>query len=294
MVRRHAGSSQAQKVNDQSLTRGIGGSHTACMGSHAMPGGGRPNRTLILSQAKRPRAGASRVRLALSTARLRVSRLINPARPAELGGAMMALDATAWQRVVHTFQTPAFRLVLIVGLSFAWIGTATLSSFADGPAPNPVHGQARLPSDSAVEPRQYAGSTGNPDYASDAAPPIPAQVEVSDEFLRNYAKIAADLDRQAGRDDLGVSSQPALPLSHCPTCTDALLPGPEQSPEAPEATGAEPLAPPPTAVEAPAPQQLPTSPDQPASPPTNELPAEPLPAGPPPADTSGQAADQAG
>jgi hypothetical protein len=253
-----------------------------------MPGGGRPKRTLILSQAKRSRAGASRVRLALSTTRRRLSRLINPARSPELGGAVIALDTTAWQGAVRTSQTPAFRMALIAGLSFAWIGTATLSGFADGPTPHPARGQTHTPSDSAVELGQFAGSTVDPDSASDAAPPSPAQVEVSDEFWRNYVKIAAELDRQSGRDEVPVSPQPALPLSHCPTCTDSLLPGPEQSPDAPQATVEEPLAPPPpTAVEEPAPQQPPTNSDQPVSSPTNQPPAEPPPGGPPPADTSG-------
>jgi hypothetical protein len=256
-----------------------------------MPGGGRPKRTLILGKAKR-----SRARLTSSTARKRLAGLIEPARPIELGGAVVALDAKAWRRVVRTFQTPAFRLALIVGLSFTWIGTSTLSGFADGPVPQPVQGQAPSPTGSAGEPSPSAGSVGSSDYARDAAPPTPAENDVSDEFLRNYAKIAADIDRQLGRDEVPASPQPYAPLSHCPTCADAFLPGPEQSPDAPEATVAEPLAPPPppTTVEEPALQQLPAGADQPVAPPVSERPAEPPPAGQPTADTSGQVAEPVG
>lgn len=260
-----------------------------------MPRAGRPKRTSILSQAKRSRAGASSARLALSATRRRLSRLRNPARPTELGGTVIAFDTTAWQGVVRTSQTPAFRMALIAGLSFAWIGTTILPGSAHGPTPHPAHGQTHTPSGSAEELGQSANSTVDPDSAGAAAPPAPAQVEVSDEFLRNYVKIAAELDRQSGRDEGPVSPQPGSTSSHCSVCTDSLLPGPEQSPDAPQATLEEPLAPPlPTAVEEPVPQEPPTISEQPVSPPTNQPPAEPPPGGPPHADTSGSTTDPAG
>lgn len=283
-----------RKVRPSIVDAGYRRAHTPWMGFHAMPRRALSTRVPILGQANRLRTSVPRVRPALSMMRRRLSHLIQPASPGGLSSAFIALDTTAWQRAVCTLQTPAFRTALIAGLSLAWIGTATFAIFADTPTPHPARGQTHTPVDSAVEPGQTAVSTGNAHSTSDAAPFSPAQIQVSDEFLRNYVKIAAELDRQSGGDEVPVPPQPASPMSHCPTCTDALLPVPEESLDAPQATAEEPLASlPTTAGEEPAPEPQ-TNSDQPVSPPTNQPPAEPPPAGPPPADTSGEAAGPAG
>jgi hypothetical protein len=245
-----------------------------------MPRGERAKRTKKFSTTKRSGAGRSRTRVALFATRRRLSRFIEPARPPELSGAVVEVDTTPWQGVVRACRTSAFRMALIAGVSFAWIGTATLSSFVHGPTPKPVREQAHTPSDSTAQIAQQTGSGDNPDSASDAAPPSPARIEVSDDFLRNYATVAAELDRQSGRDEVPVSPQPPLLLSHCPTCTESLSPGPEQSPDAPQSSVGEPLARPlPAAVEQPVPQGLPTISDQPVSLPTERPSGAPLPGG---------------
>lgn len=248
-------------------------SHTSWMGSHAMPRVERPKRAPNLGQKKWSRVGASRARLALSATRRQLARLIEPTPPPKLSGVVIALDTSGWQRVVRTSQSPGFRTSLVACLTFAWLGTATLSGFAHGPTPQIVRSSTDPSSGGEVEPGQSPGgkpdvSTVGPQPGSDAAPANPAQVEVSDEFLRNYIKVAAELDQQLGREEVHVSSEPALPLSHCPTCSDIPPLGPEQSLDAPQPTGEGPLAPPPmVAIEEPAPQQSSANADQPVSPP---------------------------
>lgn len=222
-----------------------------------MPDGERPWRKKVPRQPMRTRLsvpgwarqGAARARLASSPMTRRLWRVTYSSRPPELVGPLLP-DTTAWQGVVRTAQTPAFRAALVAALSVAWIGTATLSGSSGRQPPPPAAGQVESPVSSAVEPMPSADPTVN------AAPPGAAQAEVSDEFLKNYAKVAAELDRQAGRIEVSAAPQPATPTPLCPACTDSLSPGPEQTLNEPPTTVAAPAAPPIPIVAEPSPHPL--------------------------------------
>lgn len=202
-------------------------------------------------RAPRPRTAAAYRSLAATRQRLR--RMIHPTRVPRLGGTVIDGDTPAWQVMIRAAQTPAFGIVLIVGLVLAGFGTASFPLLARSLTQQPTHSLTPHPAPGPAPPLGRVAGT-EPGWSVYPAPTLgdtqgenPGELghnptrKINDEATKDEPDREAprdnpeldaalkELEEEADRDEAWASKHPAPPLEApacSPNCTDSAAPTP--------------------------------------------------------------------